>query len=481
MKKSIYKSSLYYILGTAFPIIISFIKTPIFTRYFTPEEYGVLGLITITFSYISIIVFSYLSNCIWRFYNRYKNENKLEVFYSNIFILYIVSSVLTLLACFMWISLISSSNEKIIILSLFQMLISVLASMFMVIVRLEDRAFLYNSLNVLLQAMSFIILFLLTFKFNYRIEAVLESNIIVSLFLLIALVIIFWRKIKPSIKYFDLEVINKFLSYGLVVALGDLSLVLLTSSDRYIIDFLASVKEVGIYNQVYNIAQISIAALVTIFFNIFNPYLFKDLEENIEVYDRNINKYLNMYLLILTPVTVYFSIFKKELAFILLGESFREGYSMMPYIMITSYIYGMLLFIKNRLNFTGKAKISVFGLLLALLINIVLNLLFIPIFDYKIAAVTTLIAYVFLYAYYYLKDDSSFFNNIKNYRVLCIPFTILVLQAAINYIIHALFNISILEAILEGIIYLFSYIYYLYKSNILKKVIEKISYVRVGE
>ena len=33
----------WYLLGTIIPMGVGFIKTPIFTRYFTPEEYGYLG------------------------------------------------------------------------------------------------------------------------------------------------------------------------------------------------------------------------------------------------------------------------------------------------------------------------------------------------------------------------------------------------------------------------------------------------------
>jgi len=35
----------WYLLGTLIPMGVGFVKTPIFTRYFTPEEYGYLGLV----------------------------------------------------------------------------------------------------------------------------------------------------------------------------------------------------------------------------------------------------------------------------------------------------------------------------------------------------------------------------------------------------------------------------------------------------
>ena len=68
----------WYLLGTLIPMGIGFIKTPVFTRYFTPEEFGYLGLITITFSYISVFLYSWLSGCLWRYYNAYKEKKDLK-------------------------------------------------------------------------------------------------------------------------------------------------------------------------------------------------------------------------------------------------------------------------------------------------------------------------------------------------------------------------------------------------------------------
>ncbi len=38
------KDMSWYLIGTIIPMGVGFIKTPVFTRYFTPEEFGYLGL-----------------------------------------------------------------------------------------------------------------------------------------------------------------------------------------------------------------------------------------------------------------------------------------------------------------------------------------------------------------------------------------------------------------------------------------------------
>ena len=83
----------WYLGGAVVPMVVGFFKTPIFTRYFTPEEYGYLGLIMITFSYISIFLYSWLSSCLWRYYNAYKLKNDLKTLYSNLLGIFLIASV----------------------------------------------------------------------------------------------------------------------------------------------------------------------------------------------------------------------------------------------------------------------------------------------------------------------------------------------------------------------------------------------------
>lgn len=464
----VYKDMLWYLFGIVIPIIISFIKIPVFTRYFTSEEYGNIGLINITFGYILIIVFSWVTNCLWRFYNKYKNNDMLNVLYSNILFMYIISNIFTIVICFLWAAFSNSANENLIILSLIQTVLTQCIVLYMIIVRLQGKAVIYNVCNVSLNIGSFIILVFLTFRMGHRIEATIESNIIVNLILFV-LIFIKHRKITNiSCKFIEFSTMKKFFKYGLTVSLGDLSLLLLTSSDRYIIKIFDSIKSVGIYNQIYNLAQMSIATLIAVFFNAVNPILFSELESNIDNYDKTMNNYITLFILMFLPITTYFSMFSKQISIILLGESFRVGYKMMPFIMITSLIYGMALFIENKLNFSNKMMIGVKGLVIASILNISLNLIFIPLFSYQFAAVTTLIAYMFLYLFYYFYDSSRYFNSIKNIKILLKPMAVLAVQVILDFTIRYIckIEIDVKTTILEGTIFFIFYVYLLQKQEL---------------
>lgn len=464
----VYKDILWYLFGTIVPIIVAFIKTPIFTRYFTPEEYGNIGLINITFGYILIVVFAWITNCLWRFYNKYKNNNTQNVLYSNVLFMFIISSAFTVVVCSVWAILSSPSMRWLIILSLIQTVLTQCIALYMIIVRLQGKAAIYNVSNVLLNAGSFIILLFLTFRMGQRIEATITSNIIVNI-ILFAYIVIKNRKLTNiSYKYIEFSTMKGFFRYGFLVSIGDLCLLLLTSSDRYIIGIFDSIDAVGIYNQVYNLAQMSIATLIAVFFNAVNPILFREMENNIDNYDKTMNTFITIFIILLLPVTVYFSIFSKQIAIILLGEEFRVGYPMMPFIMFTSFIYGMALFIENKLNFVNKAIVTVKGFVIASIINIILNFIFIPLFNYQAAAFTTLAAYIFLYFYYYFNDCNRYFSSHRNLRVLYKPLTVLSIQIILDCTMRYLckIEIGVLATIAEGTVFLAIYFCLLPKEGI---------------
>ena len=56
-----HKDFFWYFIGSLVPLAVGFIKTPIFTRHFDKESFGELALVTITFSFLGMLLFSWIS------------------------------------------------------------------------------------------------------------------------------------------------------------------------------------------------------------------------------------------------------------------------------------------------------------------------------------------------------------------------------------------------------------------------------------
>ncbi|MEZ5199442.1 MAG: hypothetical protein R2764_24585 [Bacteroidales bacterium] len=229
----------WYLLGTLIPMGVGFFKTPIFTRYFTPEEYGYLGIVTITFSYVSIFLYSWLSGCLWRYYNAYKNSNDLKNLYSNMFFIYLGASLLMFIGSTIAYILVDNIIVKqLILLSFVQYFIREIISLYLIIVRLEGKALTYNIIHSLRAILSFALLYILTFGYQQRITSVLTSSIFIDLAALLVIVIISHQAIHLSMKSFSGQTQKILLRFGSIGLLANFCFLLISSSDRYIIVFL---------------------------------------------------------------------------------------------------------------------------------------------------------------------------------------------------------------------------------------------------
>jgi O-antigen/teichoic acid export membrane protein len=177
-RNKLYTDLLWYTAGNIIPILIALIKSPIFTRYFTPAEYGYYSITTITFALLSIVLFTSISSCIWRFYNKYKRSNNLTGFYSLLSIFYTISIVILLTISIVWVALNNNAIiTRLVKLCFWQFTTAELIVIFLVILKLEEKAALYNIINSLKTLISFILLYILTFMLRYRVEALMPQLI----------------------------------------------------------------------------------------------------------------------------------------------------------------------------------------------------------------------------------------------------------------------------------------------------------------
>jgi O-antigen/teichoic acid export membrane protein len=443
----------WYLLGTIIPMAVGFIKTPIFTRYFTPEEYGYLGLITITFSYISVFLYSWLSGCLWRYYNAYKEKNDLKSLYSNLFFIYAGASLVLFIASLIWYFLADSVIVKqLILLSFVQYFIREMIGFYLIVSRLEGKALKYNIIHSLRAILSFVVLYVMAFGFHARITSVISSAIAVDLLVVIFLLLSNREGIVLSIKNISKQTLSIFFRFGSVGLISNFFFLLVSSSDRYIIALYTDMASVGIYNQVYNICQLSVVALVTVYFNTINPKLNRELEVNFKDADNLITKYLYVFLLAGLPIITLMSLFSKEISILLLGEEFRSGYTIMPYVFISAFLYGVFMFIELKFKFADKLRNIAIGVIIASVMNIGLNFILIPLYGYKMAAITTLVAYVFLTLYYYLQDDAGFFRNRPYVKTILLAISVLIVAVALDRIVRFYYDLNILQTFAEAVL-----------------------------
>lgn len=471
-KKTIY-DIFWYSAGTFIPLLIGFFRMPVFTRYYTTEEYGIYGLVFLTYSVISIFLYAWLNNAIWRFYFKYKKESRLADFFSNITILYLIFTIVLLLAGAGW--GIFTENvliRRLVLLVFVQFVVNAPLNYILIVYRLESKTSAYNTMQISRTVLTFGLQYLLTYLLHFRVETIPLAYISVDGLFLLILLPKFISERKIGFGRFSKTMLLEIFHFAQSGVVSNLTLLAMASSDRYMIAWFGTIEQVGIYSQVYNLSQVSIMALVNVFFAVIVPDFLHGLENNFEQSNESTNRYINIFIILVMPLTWYLCIFSDLVGQLLLGPEFHEGISMIPWIMISSFIYGLTLFSENRLKLRSQYRPLLFGFFASAGINILLNFIFLRTLTYKFAAVSTLIAYSFLFIYISYLDYSRNKFMYKCFREIALPIIVLVAQTTIIWSLQLL-NLQ-LNGIFPSFILLsvFITIYFLliikYKGHLLK-------------
>ena len=94
-KSKVFKNSFLYTFSTLLIRAMSFLLMPVYTLFLTPEDYGVINLISSFIGVATFIVAFSLYSAIGRFYVEYRNDHKkLKRFYGTIITFTIISSTI---------------------------------------------------------------------------------------------------------------------------------------------------------------------------------------------------------------------------------------------------------------------------------------------------------------------------------------------------------------------------------------------------
>lgn len=464
-KSNFKKDFFWYFLATMLPMFIGFIKTPVFTRHFDAGNFGQLGIVSISFSFLGMVLFSWISSCLWRYYSSYKSSKGLSILYSNLFFLFIIS--LTILGAVSggWFMMAEKVLVKeLIFYSFFQLLLNQLFLAYMVVVRLNGKSKYYTVFQAIRAFLSLSLSLFFVFNLDLGISALVSSLVVVDLASVIVLIWLNPAEIKFELHQVNNSTLKKLLQYGSLGLILNISLLTVSYSDRYIIDFYYDLEKVGIYDQVSKITQLSVMALITVYFNTINPSLIRELDSNFKGSLTKIQDYLYPFILIGIPIIFYLSLFSEELAGILLGVDFRSGYVIMPFIFIATYVHGLSNFFELRMKFSNQLKWLGSIAVVTAILNISLNLIFVGKFGYHWAAYTTLFSYCFMLLLFYYKDSEVLNLTAKRKNIFLKILVLLIFQYIIFKVIVDKIDLQSEFRIMLGLIFALTYFLFFKKS-----------------
>ena len=183
----------------------------------------------------------------------------------------------------------------------------------------------------------------------------------------------------------------------------------------------------GIYSVNYAIPYRTIMLLMSIFVVAAGPISIQVWEkQGVEISQKFLTKIARYIIFICLPMTVGLSILASPIVNIIVTPEYYEGYRIIPIVALSCFFNCNAYSFALVFSYIKKTYIYSVMALIASLLNIVLNLIYIPKYGYMAAAVTTLISYS---AYSFLVVVIS-----KKYLVWDFPFKFLG-KAAISTVV----------------------------------------------
>lgn len=394
--KVISNTIIYFVSGIIPPMAGIFLL-PLYTRFLTPEDYGILAL-TILFSGLVSVIFTFqLNMAIIRLYVDYEDEVERKVFLGSICSFSYLVSFLLFFALWLLGERIFDIIFKTDIPFYPYWFLTIVATVFgmpqrhfKALLRIQEKAKSFAILNLLF--FFFTVSFNIVFVVFLREKAVgiIKANCIVNT----SMFFFYWFSVRRDIAIvFSFSEIIKALRFSLPLVPHTIANYIYSWSDRFILERFVSLGNIGIYSLADKFTIIS-RTVVTSFNGSYAPHFFKkcakgdDLSENQQV--------MTYWFVGMVLFTLFLCFFLEDAIIIALPASYHPAVPIAP-ILIFGYIFrGFAGFPWWAVYFAKKTWWISFTSIIAGLSNIVLNLCFVPRYGIRGAAWATTFSFFVL-------------------------------------------------------------------------------------
>ena len=413
------KLGTYYTIGNVLSRALSFFFIPIYTYYLTTSDYGIVSLMGVSVGLISTLFMSPIINGFTRFYYSpdYKNKQKILVFNTYLVIIFqfVIISFLFYLASRYLAGTILDDRSLFSVVKVYAIILflSPIEAFNLQFVRLIEKAalFVIVSLSRFLLTAGLVIYLLVVVKLTFW------ALVFGELFGLLFTIAATYPAIRKNFEFvFSPDSLKQPLKYGYPIILTGVSNFLIQSGDRYVLRFLNSVRDVGLYSFGYKFAGIIDMAVSAPLRLSINPLVYQqeDQPEKLKSFLKDTANYF-YYFGCLSCLGL--SLFGYEILKIMVRrKEFLDSWSIVP-IIAFSYIHQGLGNIVGKGIVMAKKSFHISALVVIVaLVNIGLNFVFIPLWGILGAAFATLIAFIIwnaLYIYYSSKFYNMDFDSVR--------------------------------------------------------------------
>lgn len=444
--KVILKHSSIYFVANLLNRVIGFLMIPIYTRFLTPADYGILELITITLNLTSIVLAVGITEAVARFYFDYSDKEGKNAVISTGLIGFIGIAGIS----FIIFAPLSSSISRLVLgdsaytsfflIAIGYMAFDLILQVVFAYLRVAQKSVKLTLFSVLrlLVAVSLNIYFVVFAGIG--VKGILLSTLITNFLLLAFLIPNTFRSVGFNLNF---GLLKRMARFGAPLILSSVSHQIVTASDRYFIKTFATLADTGLYSLGYKLGALVITFVATPFDMIWTPRRFQNFGK--EGYEQIFSRIFTYFIFAIAFVGLYISILMKDILRFMVAEPFWDAYKVVPIITLTYVLYGFYYHFNIGILMKKKTRLYA-GINIATgVLNLILNYFLIRAYSIWGAAFATLICYMFKPAITYYFSNRIYRIYMETKRLIMILLCAIIVYGACSLIEtgHIFMNIGL--------------------------------------
>jgi O-antigen/teichoic acid export membrane protein len=395
--KRLASGSLIYGIGGILQRFMGLLLLPFFTRVLSPQDYGVLALIgLVSIAFTGLFNLGTGNSMAILYFREEDKSSRPTIIWSNALLLLGNSLLLTAVLVFSapWISELlfqTTVYANLIRLTLFGLALTIVADPFLAYLRMEEKARRYMALTLLSTGLSIALSIWFVLGIKLGVLGMILSGVITQGLMLL---IVLWMIARHLPFRFDWKLFKPLVQIGFPSIFGLFAFLLIDYADRQMLQRMVGLNELGVYSVGYSFGMVMMI-FVGAFGTAWPPFFMSFLNRR-EDAKQVFGRVLKYYVLGFGVLALLFFAVAKPIVVIMLGPAFQDAFVVVGMVAAAYMLKGCYLIFLPGIYFEHKLYIQTGIEWVAALVNIGLNLLWIPIFGIAGAAGATLVSYLCL-------------------------------------------------------------------------------------
>lgn len=465
---SLIKSTAFYSIGSILPKFGALFFLPIYLRYLTPEEYGIVTSLQVLNS-VLIIAFTFsLPRALYRIFYDYKSHIDQKKLVGTVFVSVFFIALTLLIVIILFKNQFNQIYSEIsfypfFLFALFSVFFASLQTIPQTILQIKEKPTTFISLGISLFILKSILILYFLIVMKEGAAGYLKAEML-SGFIFAPLYYIFIRD--EIVITWNFSMLKSVMAFSLPILPGVISSWVLNLSDRIFISKFYSTTEVGIYSLGYQIAGL-VLLFTTAFKSAYDPYFFriantKKRDEAVKI----LYKTNHIFLIILIAVSFGIAFFAKEVVIIFFNETYYPSYQIVPIISLGYFFSQNSALLNTMVYQEKKTKVVMYITIISAGVNIVLNFLLIPLWGILGAAIVTLISYFIIFILTYFLARRHFFVPYNWNHLIPLFAASIIIYVFFSFMdFHNIYYLLILK--MTTLLAVLSIVFLKYKSSIL--------------